>query len=190
MNPQDSQWQIEGQAKFQIGQAFYNPQSQVVRDLGVLTGAIYRHDQGSLRVLDALAGCGVRSLRYCLESQADYLWVNEGNPQHNDLIKHNLAAITSANYQLTHQDAHQVFFNCYQQRDYYDLVDVDCFGSAVPYLNTMLWATKIGGLMYLTSTDGRIITGHSPEQTVQVYNAIARSHPAIQEQALRILIGA
>ncbi|MEM7593297.1 MAG: tRNA (guanine-N1)-methyltransferase, partial [Cyanobacteria bacterium P01_A01_bin.83] len=47
-----------------------------------------------------------------------------------------------------------------------------------------------GGLMYLTSTDGRIITGHSPEQTVQVYNAIARSHPAIQEQALRILIGA
>ena len=54
----------------------------------------------------------------------------------------------------------------------------------------MLWATKIGGLIYLTSTDGRTITGHPPEKTVQTYNAIARSHPAIQEQALRILLGA
>jgi tRNA (guanine26-N2/guanine27-N2)-dimethyltransferase len=54
----------------------------------------------------------------------------------------------------------------------------------------MLWATKIGGLMYLTCTDGRTLTGHPPEKTVQAYNAIARSHPAIQEQALRLLIGA
>ncbi|MEM9507628.1 MAG: tRNA (guanine-N1)-methyltransferase, partial [Cyanobacteria bacterium P01_E01_bin.35] len=191
MGLDDFPWQVEGKAKFQVGQAFYNPQSRVVRDLGVLAGAVYRQDYGSLKVLDALAGCGVRSLRYWQESKADYLWVNEGNPQHHELLQQNLASVIApGNYQLTHQDAHRVFFNCYQHRDYYDLVDVDCFGSAVPYLNTMLWATKIGGLIYLTSTDGRTITGHPPEKTVQVYNAIARSHPAIQEQALRILIGA
>ena len=180
----------EEKATFQVGNAFYNPQSKYVRDLGVLAAAVYKQDYGSLRVLDALAGCGVRSLRYYLESQADYLWVNEGNRQHNSTIQENLTSIAPEYFKLTHQDAHRVFFQCYSDRDYYDLVDVDCFGSAVPYLNTMLWATKIGGLMYLTCTDGRTLTGHPPEKTVRTYNAIARSHPAIQEQALRLVIGA
>ena len=183
-------WHQEGKAKFEVGNAFYNPKNKFVRDLGVLAAIVERQDRGSLRVLDALAGCGVRSLRYWQESNASYLWINEGNPQLNQVLQQNLLrAIASNNYQITHQDAHRVFFHCYQQRDYFDLVDVDCFGSAVPYLNSMLWATKIGGLMYLTSTDGRTLTGHPPEKTVQIYGAIARSHPAIQEQALRLLIG-
>ncbi|MEL6930723.1 MAG: tRNA (guanine-N1)-methyltransferase [Cyanobacteria bacterium J06600_6] len=184
-------WYQEEKAKFQVGRAFFNVQSKYVRDLGVLTAAIYQQEHGSLRVLDTLAGCGVRSLRYYLESKADYIWVNEGNHEHNVLLQQNLLGqIAAEKFKLTHQDAHRVFFQCYGDRDYYDLVDVDCFGSAVPYLNTMLWATKIGGLMYLTCTDGRTVTGHPPEKTVQAYNAIARSHPAIQEQALRLIIGA
>ena len=195
----ESVWQEEGKARFQVGDAFYNPRSKYVRDLGILAATIYQQDYGSLRVLDALAGCGVRSLRYYQESNADYLYINEGNPQLNSLLQQNLNraislrhgfAYASKDYRITHLDAHRVFFSCYRERDYYDLVDVDCFGSAVPYLSTMLWATKINGLMYLTSTDGRTVTGHPPEKTVQTYNAIVRSHPAIQEQALRILIGA
>lgn len=184
-------WHQEETANFQVYPAFYNPKSKFVRDLGVLAATVYKQETGRLRVLDALAGCGVRSLRYGQESNADYLWINEGNSQLDSILQQNLASkIPPDNYRITHEDAHRVFFSCYQQRDYYDLVDVDCFGSAVPYLNSMLWATKIGGLMYLTSTDGRTLTGHPPEKTVQTYNAIARSHPAIQEQALRILIGA
>ena len=81
---QDSNnWHQEEKAAFQVNNVFYNPQSKYVRDLGVLAAAIYRQDYGSLKVLDALAGCGVRSLRYYLESQADYVWVNEANHQHN-----------------------------------------------------------------------------------------------------------
>ncbi len=183
-------WHQEGQAKFQIGNAFYNPQSKFVRDLGVLAATIERQERGKLKVLDALGGCGVRSLRYWLESQADYIWINEGNPDNSSIIQKNLApAIAAGCCHITHQDAHRIFFDCYNRRDYYDLVDVDCFGSAVPYLNTMLWATKINGLMYLTSTDGRTLTGHPPEKSIQTYGAIARSHPARHEQALRLLIG-
>ncbi|MEM8828882.1 MAG: tRNA (guanine-N1)-methyltransferase [Cyanobacteria bacterium P01_G01_bin.19] len=184
-------WYEEGQAKFRVGRAFYNPASKLVRDLGVLAATIYRQDSGSLRVLDALGGCGVRSLRYFHEAKADYIWLNEGNPDNRLTIEQNLkSAINSDRLRLTYQDAHRVFFSCYDRRDYYDLVDVDCFGSAVPYLNTMLYAAKIGGLMYLTSTDGRTLTGHPPQKSVAVYGAIARSHPARHEQALRLLIGA
>ena len=186
----NSSWKEEGKAKFQVGKAFYNPQSKLVRDLGVLAATVYRQNHGSLKVLDALAGCGVRSLRYWLESNADYLWINEGIPQLSSLLQQNLAQAIAANCcQITHQDAHRVFFDCHNRRNYYDLVDVDCFGTATPYLSTMLWATKIGGLMYLTSTDGRTLTGHLRHNSMQAYGAIARSHPAAQEQALRIIIG-
>ncbi|NJL18648.1 MAG: hypothetical protein HC938_17315 [Nitrospira sp.] len=92
-------------------------------------------------------------------------------------------------YQITNFDAHRVFFDCFNRRDYYDLVDVDCFGTAAPYLSTMLWATKIGGLMYLTSTDGRTLVGRTPNKSLQAYAAYARTHPALQEQALRLIIG-
>ena len=184
-------WYREEQAEFQIGSAFYNPESKFVRDLGVLAATVQKQDVGSLRVLDALGGCGVRSLRYLQEADADYVWLNEGNPDHSPVIRKNLGAKNhSDRCYVTYQDAHRVFFDCYDSSDYYDLVDVDCFGSAVPYLSTMLWGTKIGGLMYLTSTDGRTLTGHPPEKSVETYGAIARSHPARHEQALRLLIGA
>ena len=84
-------WHQEGQVKFQVGKAFYNPRSQLVRDLGVLAATVYKQERGILRVLDALGGCGVRSLRYWQESHADYVWLNEGNPENNSIIQNNLA---------------------------------------------------------------------------------------------------
>lgn len=189
MHP-DLNWHVEGKAKFQVGNAFYRATSGVARDLGVLAAAVYKSDTGRLRVLEAMSGCGVRSLRYWLESEADWVWANEGNPDISPILHQNLAdAIASGHSQVTHLDANRVFFDCYNRSDYYDLVDVDCFGSPAPYLSTSLWATKIGGLLYLTSTDGRTATGHSPQNSLSVYGAYARAHPSAHEQGLRLLIG-
>jgi len=180
----------EGKATFLVGNAFYRPASQVVRDLGVLAAAVYKSDTGRLRVLDVMTGCGVRPLRYWQESHADWVWANEGNPDVNSIVQHNLKAVLAAGCgQVTQLDANRVFFDCYNRQDYYDLIDVDCFGSAAPYLSTSLWATKIGGLLYLTSTDGRTATGHLPDNSLSVYGAYARNHPAAHEQGLRLLIG-
>lgn len=186
----EPQWSQEGKARFYIKGAFYRPNSRVGRDLAVLAAAIYRQQRGELRVLDAMTGCGVRPLRYQLEAGADWVWANEGNPELQNLLTQNLATgMRSRTYRITHQDANQVFFSCYQQRDFYDLVDIDSFGGGAPYLATGLWATRIGGLLYLTSTDTRTTGGHNPEHSVQIYGAYARSHPAVHEQGLRLLIG-
>jgi tRNA (guanine26-N2/guanine27-N2)-dimethyltransferase len=182
---------VEGKAQFAIGEAFFREGSQIVRDLGILAAAIYRRETGELRVLEAMAGCGVRSLRYWLESGANWLLTNEGNPDRISLLESNLqAAIAKKHCQITCENAHRLFFRCFEKKDYYDLVDVDCFGSAAPYLSTALWATKIGGLIYITSTDGRTGTGHLPQNSLANYGAYARSHPAAKEQALRLIIGA
>ncbi|HIK44988.1 MAG TPA: tRNA (guanine-N1)-methyltransferase [Leptolyngbyaceae cyanobacterium M65_K2018_010] len=179
----------EGQAQFRVQSAFYRPASTVARDLAVLAAAEYRQRQGQLRVLDAMTGCGVRPLRYILEAKADWVWANEGNPDLAATLTANLAELPSHRYRLTHQDANQVFFTCYQNRDFYDLVDIDNFGGPAPYASHGLWAARIGGLIYLTSTDGRATSGHDLAASLRGYGACARSHPAVQEQGLRLLIG-
>jgi len=185
-----SGWYQEGKARFYVEGAFYRPHSQVGRDLAVLAAAIYRQQRGELRVLDAMTGCGVRPLRYQLEAGADWVWANEGNPELADLLTTNLTAgLRSRSYRITHQDANQLFFTCYQTRDFYDLVDIDSFGGGAPYISTGLWATRIGGMLYLTSTDTRTTGGHNPDHSVQLYGAYARTHPAVHEQGLRLLIG-
>ena len=190
--------QQEGKARFAIAKgiatgtatAFYRSTSQIGRDLAVLAAAIYRQQHGQLRIIDAMTGCGVRPLRYHLEAGADWVWANEGNPELKAVLSANLRqGMAPGTYCMTHQDANQLFFSCAQQQDYYDLIDIDSFGSPTPFVNTALWAIKLGGLLYLTSTDGRTTSGHALEKSVQIYGACARSHPAVHEQGLRLLIG-
>ncbi len=183
-------WQQEGSARFHTGDAFFRASSRTGRDLAVLAAAFYRAQQGQLRVVDAMTGCGVRPLRYALEAGADYVWANEGNGDLRSLIQSNLShSLTDDRYKITHQDANALFFDCHARQDFYDLIDVDSFGSPMPTLITALWAVKIGGLLYLTSTDGRVTSGRAPNKSLQTYGAYARSHPAVHEQGLRLLLG-
>ena len=180
----------EGKAIFQVGNAFYRPTTKLTRDLGILAAKTYQQETGKLRVLDAMAGCGVRGLRYILEAEAQWVWVNEANPDLQPILNQNLAhSLHSSQYKITQTDANRIFFDCYNRSDFYDLIDVDAFGIPFPYLLTVLWGTKIGGLVYLTCTDGRAITGNSPENSLKYYGAYARSHPAAHEQGLRIMMG-
>ncbi len=181
---------IEGKATFNIGSAFYNPKAEIVRDLAVLAAAVYRRDRGTLRVLDAMAGCGVRSLRYVLESQADFVWANDSNSDIQNVLRENLARwLKPDQYKVSDRDAIRVFFDCYNRQDYFDLVDVDGFGSPVPFVHAVLSACAIDGLIYLTSTDGRTVTGRAPENCVADYGAYARIHPSVHEQGLRLILG-
>ncbi|MER3431920.1 MAG: tRNA (guanine-N1)-methyltransferase [Leptolyngbya sp. ERB_1_1] len=181
---------IEGKATFNVGSAFYNPNAETVRDLAILAAAVYRCDRGHLRVLDAMAGCGVRSLRYVLESQADFVWANDSNSDIQTVLRENLArSLKAEQYQISDRDAIRVFFDCYNRQDYFDLVDVDGFGSPVPFVHACLSACAIGGLIYLTSTDGRTVTGRAPENCVADYGSYARIHPAVHEQGLRLILG-
>lgn len=184
----EARWVTEGKATFQVGKAFYNPQAEVVRDLGVLAAAVYRHDRGRLRVLETMAGCGVRSLRYALESGADFVWANDSNPDGQAMLRENLTqSVTS--FRVSDRDALRVLFDCYNRRDYYDLVDVDCFGSPAAFLGASLGACAIDGLIYLTSTDGRTGTGRASQNCLGDFGSYARVHPCVHEQSLRFMIG-
>jgi tRNA (guanine26-N2/guanine27-N2)-dimethyltransferase len=181
----------ERDLQFHTGGTFYRAESQRSRDLGVLAAAVYRQQTGQLRVLDAMTGCGIRVLRYGVEAQADYLWANDGDPEVHFTLRQNLASFLERDrWQITHEPISRVLWQCALDRDYYDLIDIDAFGNPADFLPFCLSALRYGGLLYLTSTDGRSISGHFPQDSLRLYGSYARSHPSVQEQGLRILLGA
>jgi len=181
----------EGRARFRAAGAFYRPASRVVRDLGVLAAAVYRERVGRLRVLDGMAGSGVRALRYWLESGAQFVLAGDCNPEVLPLLEENLAAAIAAGAaRATCADANQLLYEAFAGRDYFDAIDLDGFGTPMPYVPMALRAARWEGLLYLTCTDGRAGTGNLPNKALQAYGAYTRSHPAAHEQALRVAIGA
>lgn len=65
---------------------------------------------------------------------------------------------------MTHFEANRVMTECYLQRDFFDLIDVDSFGSDSSFLRSAMNALRLDGLLYVTSTDGFSSGGHRPYQ--------------------------
>lgn len=85
---------------------------------------------------------------------------------------------------------HRLLASTYLAEDYFDLVDVDSFGSDSSHLAAALQAVKYGGLIYLTSTDGFCSGGKRPQRSLAAYGSYLRALPHANEQGLRMLIGA
>lgn len=79
---------------------------------------------------------------------------------------------------------------CYLEEDYFDLIDLDMFGSDTTAIGPALDAARFGGLLYLTSTDGFSSSGKRPQRALAAYGAFTRAHPSANEQGLRMLLGA
>ncbi|KAJ4935076.1 hypothetical protein NE237_002683 [Protea cynaroides] len=65
---------------------------------------------------------------------------------------------------VTHSDANRVMTECYLQRDFFDLIDIDLFGSDYSFFQSAFDCLKIGGLLYVTSPDGYSSGGHRPHK--------------------------
>lgn len=148
-------------------------------------------------MLDAMCGCGVRSLRYLVQSEADFVWANDGNEDYNKTIISNLSTFRvhdeaeekKKKWVVTHSDANRVMTECYLNRDYFDLIDIDSFGSESTFIRSAYDALKLDGLLYLTSTDGYSSGGHRPHHSLASYGAFVRPMPFSNEVGLRMLIG-
>ncbi|KAK9741832.1 hypothetical protein RND81_03G131800 [Saponaria officinalis] len=193
-SPPDTVTETERGLRFNVGGSFFRHESSTARDLGVLSAALQNRAHLGLRVLDAMCGCGVRSLRYLAEAGADFVWANDGNEEYRSVLMSNLGQISrvyegNKRWVVTNFDANRVMNECYLQRDFFDLIDVDSFGSDSSFLRSAFNALKIGGLLYLTSTDGYSAGGHRPNNSLASYGAYIRPMPYANEIGLRMLIG-
>ena len=137
-----------------------------------------------------MTGCGVRSLRYGLEAEADFIRVNDGNIDLHALIQGNLSAHLDANrYQLTSLSVQRLLAQMIHQGDRVDWLDLDCFGSPIAHLSMAIAVTNIGGCLYLTATDGKSLSGQQSSGALKQFGSYTRHHPAGHEQGIRVLIG-
>ncbi|GAB2267121.1 hypothetical protein Dimus_002105 [Dionaea muscipula] len=180
--------------EFEIGDSFFRHESFTGRDLGVLAAALYRKERHRLRVVDAMCGCGVRSLRYLAESGADFVLANDANDECRRTVMSNLSQIPrfsggKRRWAVTHFDANRVLTELYLQSDFFDFIDLDSFGSDSSFLRSAFNALKLDGLVYVTSTDGYSSGGHRPNKSLASYGAYIQPMPFSNEVGLRMLIG-
>lgn len=76
---------------------------------------------------------------------------------------------------------------------YFDLADVDSFGSNSEMLGRAMDALRFdkehGSLLYVAGTDGMSSSGRRPDRALAAYGAYTQANPSCNEQGLRVLIG-
>lgn len=175
------------------GQPFYNPGMALNRDLSVLLVEAHARRAGrEVDVADVLAGTGARSLRLAHEVDAAVaitVHANDGDPAAVAAIRRGAAAnrVPDARLQVREGDAHLLLAS---RR--FDVVDLDPFGSPMPFVDAAMRAVRHGGLVCATATDTGALAGAFPKACRRRYDAhhgLNRA-PWKAEVGLRILGGA
>jgi tRNA (guanine26-N2/guanine27-N2)-dimethyltransferase len=155
------------------------------------------------RILDALSATGLRALRYAKEIPfVTSVVANDMNPNaikdmglnitHNDLegtIQPNLGDAIGHMYRVAYPptDAHGPE-HVYRK---YDVIDLDPYGTAAPFLDAALQALSDGGLLCVTCTDSGVFAscGYS-EKTYSLYGGMPVKGIHMHEGGLRLIINA
>jgi tRNA (guanine26-N2/guanine27-N2)-dimethyltransferase len=172
-----------------VGEGFFRPDSRPARDLGVLLARCLA-EEFPLEVLDGMAGCGIRALRYGLEAGARQVVANDADPRRLAVLEANLRSLPpGVARRATALPLQQLLAGAHAAGQRFSLVDLDAFGSPFALVPAALEAVAFGGVLYLASSDGRSPTGHDRRAAIRRLGAAARAHPASWEIALRLQLG-
>ena len=163
---------------------FYNPGMAVARDVSVLLAG--RLMPKGARALDGLAAAGALGVRIAAESGAEpHVVLNDKNPRSVALIRANLERNGVRDAEVLRGD-----LNAHLADDRpYDLVEIDPFGSPVPFLDAALLSARRGSILGVTATDTPVLCGTKPEAARRRYLADVRHTDAYAEVATRVLLG-
>lgn len=75
-----------------------------------------------------------------------------------------------------------------KDKRWFDVVDLDPYGTAVPFLESAIQTIADGGLLAVTFTDMAVLCARSPHVCFYKYGAAPLSKPYCHEMALRIVL--
>ncbi|KAG8177922.1 hypothetical protein JTE90_015357 [Oedothorax gibbosus] len=186
---------------------FYNPVQEFNRDLSIailkqfikvsadLPKKKSRRDMESseppkFRVLEALAASGLRSIRFAKEiPDVGSIVANDRDTQaylsmQRNIKHNNVEHIVEA----TNEDASLLLYKNRSFKDRFDVIDLDPYGTASPFLDAALQSVTDGGLLMVTCTDMAILCGNGVEACHAKYGAVSAKIGSCHEMALRILL--
>ncbi|XP_013877500.1 tRNA (guanine(26)-N(2))-dimethyltransferase isoform X2 [Austrofundulus limnaeus] len=146
-------------------------------------------EQG-IRVLEALAASGLRSVRFALEVPGlQSVTAND--------FSHKAAALIARNAQynrVSHlvqascKDASMLMYEMRGKNERYDVIDVDPYGSPASFLDAAVQAVSEGGLLCITCTDMAVMAGNCGETCYGKYGSVSLKAKYCHEMALRIIL--
>jgi len=171
---------------------FYNPVMEFNRDLSVLAFKAYqRLVNHTVSICEPLTSQGIRGIRYAAEVEGVVgVWLSDINRHAYELAQYN---INCNNLQdkiiLEHKDANCVLSANASPKNRFDLIDIDPFGTPVPYLDSAIRAVKNKGLIAATATDLAPLCGVHAKACVRKYGGKPLRTEYCHELAVRLLAG-
>jgi len=172
---------------------FYNPVMELNRDLAVLALQAFQRLVGrELAICEPLAGCGIRGIRLAREvGSVRKVVVNDINSEAYRLTKFNVEKNGLVDkFTVENEDANFLLSRFAAPKKRFDYVDIDPFGSPMPYADSALRALRSGGLLALTATDLAPLCGVHPKACVRKYGGKPLRTEYCHELAVRLLAGA
>jgi len=171
---------------------FYNPVMELNRDLAVLAYRAYWHKMGrDIKVCEPLTSTGIRAVRLAAEIPGiKQVVASDINTRAFQLAEHNVHVNgLESRVEVKHKDAN-CLLSCYgAPRKRFDVVDVDPFGSPVPYLDSAVRALRNHGILAATATDLAPLCGVHAKACVRKYGGKPLRTEYCQELAIRLLVG-
>lgn len=156
---------------------FYNPDQVLNRDITVaLVNALKPHNY-----LDGFGGTGIRGIRVTRETGINSV-IAEINRKSVEVIERNRRE-NEVDLEIRNEP-----FESVVSRLLFDFIDVDPYGSIVPYLDVALTHVKNGGYIGLTATDLSALTGSAPKKTARRYGAHVENDRLRHETGIRLLL--
>jgi len=182
----------EGKVKFFVPEGriydasvFYNPEGELNRDISI--AAIQEFQKGFKRkitISDALAGTGIRGLRYAKEIKGvKEVVLNDKNPLAVKLIKKNIKENKLKKCRASWEDA-----NLLLRENIFDVIDLDPFGSPNIFIDSVARSIYHKGFLCITATDQAALSGTYPETTLRKYGIKSIETEFYNELGVRILI--
>ncbi len=170
---------------------FYNPKMEFSRDVAVAFLTALKKMGISFRlVVDPLSGTGIRGLRYINESgNVSKVIINDINPIAYEFMKFN-AKINNLEdrVEVYNIDANMLLYLLAMIRERPDFIDIDPFGSPIPFIDSALHTIKNGGVLAVTATDVAPLSGTRETACRRRYFSRSIKVDFDKELGLRILI--
>ncbi|KAJ2707775.1 RNA methyltransferase tRNA(m5U54)methyltransferase [Coemansia sp. IMI 203386] len=192
-------------------EVFYNPVQQFNRDMSIAAIKTWRdmtteakleryekstkpnkvRPKTSFTVLEALAASGLRSVRYAKEIEGiDHIVTNDMLPSAVESIQRNVHfnGLSPKLVRANLGNAISVMYG-YRDKELFDVVDLDPYGSAAPFIDGAIHAVRPGGLICVTCTDLAILASNNhPEACFYKYGGNPLKAEFCHELALRLVI--
>ncbi len=171
---------------------FYNPVMEFNRDLTVLAFRAYQKMVNhEVSICEPLTSQGIRAIRYAVEvDNVSHVMASDINRHAYELAQHNIELNKLQDkITLKYGDANRVLSSNASPKKRFDIIDIDPFGTPVPYLDSAFRALRNKGLIAATATDLAPLCGVHAKACVRKYGGKPIRTEYCHEVAVRLLAG-